>query len=103
MSEVKGDLQVGPEAVGKLRVHVEHLKQIVPKDLVQVAVGQSPDVCARFARPTVQTDRLAEDIVFTWVGKKEKENTDKKIFNFGQRFLFRMKQASLLWANTRKN
>lgn len=65
ISEVEGDLQVGPEAVGKLWVHVEHLEQIVPLDLVQVAVGQSPDICARFPRPPVQTDGLAEDVVLT--------------------------------------
>lgn len=45
ISEVEGDLQVGPEAVGEVRVHVQYLQQVVPQDLVQVTVRQSPHVC----------------------------------------------------------
>lgn len=49
VSQIEGDLQVVPEIVRKLRVHVEHLQDVFPEDLVEVAVGQSPHVGVGFA------------------------------------------------------
>lgn len=63
--EVKGQLQVGQEVVGELRVHVQHLQDVLSGDLVQVAVGQRPDVGVGLAGPHVQVDGLAEDIVLS--------------------------------------
>lgn len=53
VSQVEGDLQAGPEVVGELGVHVQHLQQVVPMDLVQVAVGEGPHVPIGLARPRV--------------------------------------------------
>lgn len=65
ISQVEGDLQVVPEHVREVGIHVQHLQQVVPQDLVEVAVGQSPDVGARFARPSIQADVLTEDVILT--------------------------------------
>lgn len=63
VSEVEGDLQVSPEVVRELGVHVQHLQQIFPVDLMEVAVGQSAHVCVRFTRSSVQVDGLPEYII----------------------------------------
>lgn len=47
--QVEGDLKVVPEVVCKLRVHVEHLQDVFPQDLVKVAVGQGPHIRVGFA------------------------------------------------------
>lgn len=65
ISEVEGDFQVVPEQVGEVGVHVQHLQQVVPEDLVKVAVGQSPDIRVGFTRPSVQVDRLAKYVVLS--------------------------------------
>lgn len=67
--QVEGDLQVGPEVVGELRVHVQHLQQVLPVDLVQVAVGQSAHVCVGLARACIQVEGLPEDVVLPWGGR----------------------------------
>lgn len=48
VSEVEGDFQVVPEMICKLRIHVENLQNIFPKDFVEVTVGQRPHVSIRF-------------------------------------------------------
>ena len=65
ISQVEGDLQVPPEDVREVGVHVQHLQQVVPQDLVKVAVGQRSHVRARLPRALVQAERLAKDIVLT--------------------------------------
>lgn len=75
ISEVEGDLQVVPEQVGEVGVHVQHLQQVVSEDLVKVAVGQSPDIGVGFPRPPVQIDRFAKYVVFSCgsIGKNKKD------------------------------
>lgn len=63
ISQVEGDLQVTPEVVGEVRVHVQYLEQVVPLDLVQIAVGEGAHICAGLAGPCVQTNGLAEDVI----------------------------------------
>ncbi|TNN50998.1 hypothetical protein EYF80_038800 [Liparis tanakae] len=65
LPEVEGQLQVGQEVVGELRVHVQHLQDLVPLDGVQVAVAERPHVGARLPRLGEQVDHLAEDVVLT--------------------------------------
>lgn len=78
ISQVEGDLQVVPEHVREVGIHVQHLQQVVPQDLVEVAVGQSPDVGARFARPSVQADVLAENVVLSCRKQQEKTNSERE-------------------------
>lgn len=66
IAQVKGQLQVGQEVVGELRVHVQHLQDLVPLDGVQVAVAQRPHVGARLPRLGEEVDELAEDVVLAW-------------------------------------
>lgn len=63
ISEVEGDLQVTPEVVGELRVHVQHLQHIISVDLMEVTVGQRSHVCVGFPWSSVQVYGLAEYIV----------------------------------------
>lgn len=66
VAQVEGDLEGAPEAVGELGVHVQHLEQVLTQDLVQVAVGESPNVRPRLPGPGVQVQRLPEGVVLTW-------------------------------------
>lgn len=66
ISQVEGDLQAGPEVVGELWVHVQHLQQVVPVDLVQVAVGEGPHIPIGLSGPCVQVQRLSKDVVLPW-------------------------------------
>lgn len=66
ISQVECDLQVGPELVSEVRIHVHHLQQVLSLDLVKVAVGQSPDVRAGFAWPPIKTDGFTKDIVLPY-------------------------------------
>jgi len=50
----------------KLRIQIQHLEQIVPVDLVQVAVGERADVATRLADGGVLARVLAEYVVFAW-------------------------------------
>lgn len=65
ISEVEGNFQVVPEQVGEVWVHVQHLQQVISEDLVQVTVGQSPDVSVGFTRSSVQIDRFAKYVILT--------------------------------------
>lgn len=75
ISEVEGNLQVVPEQVGKVRVHVQHLQQVISEDLVKVAVGQSPDISVRFTRPSVQIDCFTKYVVLAYgsIGNTKEE------------------------------
>ena len=73
ISQVEGDLQVAPEHVGEVGIHVQHFQQVVPQDLVKVAVGQSSDVGARLTRPSVQTDGLAKDVVLSYTDHRQRK------------------------------
>lgn len=66
ISEVEGNFQVVPEQVGEVGVHVQHLQQVVSEDLVKVAVGQSPDISVRFARPSVQIDCFTKYVILSY-------------------------------------
>lgn len=70
--EVEGDFQVIPEMVRKLRVHVQHLQDVLSEDLVEVAVGQRPHVGVGLARSRIQVDGLAEDVVLPWRRREKK-------------------------------
>ena len=63
VSQVEGDLQVPPEVLGELGVHVQHLLNVLSQDLVEVAVGQGAHVRVGLAGPRVKVDGLAEDVV----------------------------------------
>jgi len=63
ISQVEGDLQVVPEHIGEVGIHVQHFQQVVSEDLVKVTVGQSPDVRTGFTRPPIQTDGFPKDVV----------------------------------------
>ena len=63
VAQVEGDLEVAREAVGELGVHLEHVQQVVARDLVQVAVRQRAHVAARLAHRRVTTHVLAEHVV----------------------------------------
>ena len=63
--QVEGDLQAGPEVVRELGVHVQHLQQVCPLDLVQVTVGQGPYICAGLARPGMETNGLSKDVILS--------------------------------------
>lgn len=77
ISQVEGDLQIVPEHVSKVGIHVQHLQQVFSLDLVKVAVGQSPDVSAGLPRSSVQADGLAKDVVLSW-RRREKEMMVKR-------------------------
>ena len=63
--QVEGDFQLTPEAVCEGRVHVQHLQQVCPLDLVQVAVGQGPHICTGLARLGVEANRLPKDVILS--------------------------------------
>lgn len=63
--QVEGDFQLTPEAVCEGRVHVQHLQQVCPLDLVQVTVGQGPYICAGLARPGMEADGLSKDVILS--------------------------------------
>lgn len=63
--EVKGQLQVCEEVVGKFWIHVQHLQNLLPLNGVEVAVAERSHVCARLPRLGEQVDGLAEDVVLT--------------------------------------
>lgn len=67
ISQVEGDLQIVPEQLREVRIHVQHFQQVVPQDLVKVAVGQSSDVSAGFPWPAIQTDGLTKDVVLSYI------------------------------------
>ena len=62
-SQVQRDLQVGPEGVGKVRVDIQDLQQVLPEYTVEVTVGDGVHVGARLARLVVQVNGLPEDVV----------------------------------------
>ena len=64
ISEVVGYLKVENELPCKLRVHLKDIQEVVPHDLVEVAIGQRPDVAARLSHGFVPAHIFAEDIVF---------------------------------------
>lgn len=66
ISEIEGDLQVVPEHVGEVGIHVQHFQQVVSQDLVKVAVRQSPNVSTGFTWPPIQTDGFPKDIVLSY-------------------------------------
>lgn len=63
--QVEGDFQLTPEAVCEGRVHVQHLQQVCPLDLVQVTVGQGPYICAGLARPGMKANGLSKDVILS--------------------------------------
>lgn len=52
--------------VRELGVHVQHLQQVVPMDLVQVAVSEGPHVPVGLARPRVEVQRLSKNVILPW-------------------------------------
>lgn len=76
ISQVEGDLQVIPEHVGEVRIHVQHLEQVVSQNLVKVAVGQSPDVGAGFTWPPIQADGFTKDVVLSYRNQKERRGLE---------------------------
>lgn len=65
ISQVEGDLQVVPEHVSEVGIHVQHFQQVVSQDLVKVAVGQSSDISTGFAWPSIQTDGFTKYVVLS--------------------------------------
>lgn len=63
--QVEGDFQLTPEAVCEGGVHVQHLQQVCPLDLVQVTVGQGPYVCTGLARPGMEANGLPKDVILS--------------------------------------
>lgn len=63
ISQVKRDLQVPPESFSTARVYIKDLQQVVPRDSVQVAVGDGVHVCIGPPWFIIQMDKLAEDVV----------------------------------------
>lgn len=63
--KVEGDFQLTPEAVREGRVHVQHLQQVCPLDLVQVAVGQGPHIGTGFAWLGMEVNRLPKDVILS--------------------------------------
>lgn len=63
--QVEGDFQLTPEAVCEGRVHVQHLQQVCPLDLVQVTVGQGPYICAGLAWPGMEANGLSKDVILS--------------------------------------
>jgi len=70
VSEVKRDLQVLDKLLGKFRIHLEHVKEVVTVYLVKVTVGQSPHVTARLAYWLVQADVLSKNVILSWITKQ---------------------------------
>lgn len=64
--KVEGDLQVVPEIVSKLWIHIKNLQNVFSKDFVKVAVGQSPHIGVGFPWPGVKVDGLTEDVVLPY-------------------------------------
>lgn len=65
ISQVKGQLQIGEERVGKLRIHIQNLQQLFSLDRVQVTVAQSSHVCIRFTGFGVQVNHLSKYVILT--------------------------------------
>lgn len=63
ISEVECDLQVTPKVFTELWVHVQHLLNILPLDLVEVTVGQSSHVSIGLAWSGVEVDGLTKDVI----------------------------------------
>lgn len=64
--------------VGELRVHVQHLQDLLPLDGVKVAVAQRPHVGARLPRLGEEVDELAEDVVLAWREQVEEVEEGEK-------------------------
>lgn len=66
VSEIVSDAEILAKVFGELWIHVENVEQVVPENLMQVAVGQRPHVARWLAHVVVQKWVLSEDIVFSW-------------------------------------
>ena len=66
VSEVEGQLKVSQEEVSELRVHFQHLQDLLSLDGVQVAVAQRSHVRIGLPRLGVQVDHLSKDVVLPW-------------------------------------
>lgn len=65
ISQVKGDLQIAPEVIWELWIHVQYLQNILSVDLVQVTVGKSSDISVRLAWSGIQINGLPKYIIFS--------------------------------------
>lgn len=63
--EVKRQLQVCKEVVGKFWIHVQHLQNLLPLNGVEVTVAQRAHVCARLPGLGEQVDHLTENVILT--------------------------------------
>lgn len=63
--EVKRQLQVCEEVVGKFWIHVQHLQNLLPLNGVEVAVAERSHVRTRLPRLGEQVDHLAENVILT--------------------------------------
>lgn len=63
--QVEGDFQLTPEAVCEGRVHVQHLQQVCPLDLVQVTVGQARTSALDQVRPGMEANGLSKDVILS--------------------------------------
>lgn len=65
ISQIEGDLQIAPEVIGELWIHVQYLQNILSVDLVQVTVGKSSDVSVGLAWSGIQINGLTEYIILS--------------------------------------
>lgn len=84
ISQVEGNLQVVPEHVGEVGIHVQHFQQVVSQDLVKVAVGQSSDVSAWFTWPSIQTDGFTKDVVLSCTTPQQQERQARRKISINQ-------------------
>lgn len=75
ISQAEGDFQIIPEHVAEVWIHVKHFKQVIPEDLVKVAVGQSPDVRTGFPWPSIQIDGLTKDVILSYIKHSKRKDT----------------------------
>jgi len=63
VSQFEGDLKVAGEVRGEVGIHLEDVEQIITVNLVQVTVGQRPDVARRLANRLMDAHMLAEHVI----------------------------------------
>lgn len=63
VSHVESNLEILAEVIGELRVEGQNVEQVVPMDLVEVAVGKSTNVTGRLPDRWINARILAEYVV----------------------------------------
>lgn len=81
MPEIIGEYEISRKRISERLIEVQHFKQPVPFDCMQVAVGQCSDVGRRLSQRRVLPKRIAEHITLTCGYNDQNQNDYQVIFN----------------------